>query len=257
MLFPFDLILTAAPPDTREAAALTRRVAHLAYRVGPGLSLLRGSIGASMRGGLMALSDEDCDGQPGDTEALCHEVLRECSARNFEGVVADFEQTCAPQLEPFVERLAPALRQRRLSLYVTPLYAGLAEDATVIIPTALVSGSLRERLAQAREHFGPRLALELERIARDITLPDAQGQGLRLDRDQLHALAEGRQVFFSRELCSHYFTYKDRKTQQTHFVLFDDAQSLLKKMSLASGMGIREGFLLYPDAKGIWETLNA
>lgn len=255
MLFQFDLILTASPQDTRAATQLTHRVAHLAYRVGPGLTLLRGSIGASMRGGFMVLSDEGYDGSHGQVDALCREVLRECNARGYEGVVADFEQAFAKQLDQFVEMCAPQLKQRGMLLFVNQRYAQLSTDSHVIISTAMVSGSLRQRLAQAQERYGPRLAIEIERIARDITLPDAQGQGVRLEHADLDALSRDRQVFFSQELCSHYFTYKNRQTGETHFVLYDDAQSIMKKMQLATGMGIHEGFLLYPEAADIWQAL--
>ncbi len=255
MLFQFDLILTATPQDTRAASLLNGRIAHLAYRVGHGLTLQRGSIGSSMRGGLMVLSDDTYDGSRGDVSSLCREVLRECSARNFEGIVADFEQAYAQHLEQFVTECAPQLRQRGMSLFVNTRYANLSPDSRVIIPTAMVSGSLRQRLAQAQERYGHRLAIEIERIARDITLPDPQSQGARLDRAQLQALLDERQVFFSQELCTHYFTYKQPDTGETHFVLFDDAQSIMKKMQLSSSMGVMEGFLLYPEAADIWDVL--
>ena len=251
----FDLILTATPQDTRAAQALTRRVAYLAYGIGPGLVLRRGVIGSSMRGGYMVLSDDGYDGSSGDMADLCREVLRECAALGFEGVVADFEQAGSPSLESFVDQCAPDLKERGMKMFVSPRYADLTRDTRVIISTALVSGSLRERLWQARDRYGPRLAIEIERIARDITLPDASGQGRRLSPDELRALVKDRQVFFSGELCSHYFTYKDNS--ETHFVLFDDAQSILKKIRLAAGMGVSEGFLLYPEAADIWEELMA
>jgi len=256
MSVPFDLILTATPQDTRAAQALSRRVAHLAYGVGPGLTLRHGLIGSAMRGGFMVLSDDGYDLSPGDISALCRDVLRECGARGFEGVVADFERARAPSLEPFVERCAPALKDMGLKLFVTPRYAELSRDSRVVVSTALVSGSLKERLREARERYGPRIAIEIERIARDITLPDADGQGRRLEPDELRALTKGRQVFFSSELCSHYFTYKDGESFATHFVLFDDARSILKKIQLAAELGVSEGFLLYPEAADIWNEIR-
>jgi len=252
----FDIILTAAPQDTRAAQALSRRVAHLAYSVGPGLVLLRGSIGSSMRGGYMVLSDDGYDHSTGDMSALCRDVLHECGIRGYQGVVADFEQTGPLSLAPFVEQCAPALKERGLKLFVSLRYASISKDSWIIIPTALVAGSLKERLRKARERFGPQLAIEIERMARDITLPDSEGQGRRLEKQELQQLASERQVFFSGELCSHYFTYKDRENGQTHFVLYDDAQSILKKIHLAVGMGIAEGFLLYPEAADIWNELT-
>jgi spore germination protein YaaH len=64
-------------------------------------------------------------------------------------------------------------------------------------------------------------------------------------------------VFFSNELCAHYFTYMNRDSG-AHFVLFDDVGSIQKKLSLAEEMGIRRFFLFYhqmddllPDILGV------
>lgn len=234
---------------------LSGRVAHMAYGVGPGLRLLRGQIGASMRGGLMLLTDMDCDGCHGDVPAFCQEVVRECVTRNFDGLIADFEQPSHRQLEQFIAETAPLLQKKGMTLYTTPRYAHCSNDSRVIIPSALVSGSLRGHIAAAQTRYGGhRLALEIERLARDITLPDARGQGDHIDRERLQALAAERQTFFSQELCTHYFTYKDAQGF-THFVLYDDGQSIMKKVQLAARMGVTEGFLLYPEAVDIWPLL--
>ena len=55
-----------------------------------------------------------------------------------------------------------------------------------------------------------------------------------------------RQVFFSPDLCAHYFTYMSRETG-AHFILFDDGESLEKKRTLAQELGISRFFLLYPE----------
>ena len=52
--------------------------------------------------------------------------------------------------------------------------------------------------------------------------------------------------FFSSELGARYFTYKDEE-ERTHFVIYDDPGTFRYKMELALQMGIREGFILYPD----------
>ena len=59
--------------------------------------------------------------------------------------------------------------------------------------------------------------------------------------EQLHP-----SVFFSPDLCAHYFTYMSRETG-AHFILFDDGESLEKKRTLAQELGISRFFLLYPE----------
>ena len=84
------LILTAPPDQTRAAQRFGLPVAHVAYRVGGGPHLYRAGPPLPVRGGLMALDCAGFDGR-GDTGPLCREILRECAARGFTGVLCDFE----------------------------------------------------------------------------------------------------------------------------------------------------------------------
>ena len=55
-------------------------------------------------------------------------------------------------------------------------------------------------------------------------------------------------VFFSQELCARYFTYMSRESGG-HFVLFDDGETLVKKMEVSQKLGVRW-------AMGMWEDLG-
>ena len=67
-------------------------------------------------------------------------------------------------------------------------------------------------------------------------------------KQELNALLEERRpsVFFSNELCAHYFTYMSRENG-AHFVLFDDAGSIRKKLLTAQALGIDRAVLSYPQ----------
>ena len=54
---------------------------------------------------------------------------------------------------------------------------------------------------------------------------------------------------YAKELCARYFTY--RRGGQTHFVLFDDAGTLKRKMEMGQVLGIREGFLMLPEVEDL------
>ncbi|MDR0380508.1 MAG: hypothetical protein LBH86_00730 [Oscillospiraceae bacterium] len=244
-------IVAAVPADVRAASALGGRVAHLAYEVDPARALIRRRADLSARGGLMVLSDQT--GAPAerdeaaDVGALCQMIVRICAEHDFEGVVADFETPAHGRLEQLVAECAPILEAKGLALYVSAEYAHCARTCRVVFPCAPVSGSVRECLAAARERYeGRRLAPEWQRLACDIALPKGAGRGAPLTPQALAQRMAGRQVFFSQELCAHYFTYKSA-SGETHFVLYDDGQSLLKKLRLAAGFGIGEGFFLYPE----------
>ena len=150
-------------------------------------------------------------------------------------------------LQRAVAELGEALQRRGWPLYVPERYGAASDHACVLIPTALSGGSLEQRLAEAAEQYGPsRLALRIERLAQDFLLPSPTGEGVPLSRPALAEQLEerGGSVFFSHELCAHYFTYMT-KTDGAHFVLFDDAGSIRKKCQLGARMGISHAFVSY------------
>ena len=112
------LILTAPPAHSRAALRFGLPVAHAAYRVGGGPHLFRANMPISVRGGLMAL---DCVGFDGRGEAgpFCQEVLRECYARGYDGILCDFEGRPMPLLAEIVRTLAGLTQKRGWPLYVT------------------------------------------------------------------------------------------------------------------------------------------
>lgn len=246
------LILTAPPAAAREASSHGLPVGHMAYRVGPGAHLLRANIPINLRGGLMVVDGSGFDGR-GDAGSFCQQVLRECSARGFDGVILDFEGQPHPLLGQIVNRLGGLLSRRGWPLYVTEEYAGFSDQARVIIPSALSGGSLSQRLSEAAERYGAkRVALGVQRSAEDFTLPAPNGSGVPLSRQELARRIESRgaAIFFSDELCAHYFTYMSRQSG-AHFVLFDNAGSIRKKLQIARNLGLCACILAWPEVEDI------
>lgn len=242
------LHLLVPPQHQADAARYGLSTAHPAYRVGGGPHLFRTRLSTPLRGGIMVLDHQGFDGG-GKAEFFCQEVVRECAARSFQGLFCDFEGPVCPVLAQAVSIWAPTFRKRGWSLYVPRTYAAGVPDAKVVIPTALSGGSLRHHLREAVDAYGlERVVLGLEWSREDFTLPAKSGAGAPLSPAELTALLQKRRpnVYFSAELCAHYFTYMPTGGSP-HFVLYDNAFSMEKKLRLAAEMGITEGFLPYPD----------
>ena len=95
------------------------------------------------------------------------------------------------------------------------------------------------------------MALALEKTAEDFYLPSPTGSGHPLSPAQLESLKArlSPSIFFSSDLCARYFTY--RRGGQTHFVLFDDAGTLRRKIEMGQALGIREGFVMLPEVEDL------
>lgn len=253
-----SLLLLSPPGESREAAASGLPVAHLAYRVGGGAHLFRSDLSPLPRGGVLAMDAAGWDGR-GQSAVLVREVLRECDARGCSGVLCDFEGRPHPLLEEAVAALDGALSRRNWPLLVPEAYGRAAPRGRVMISSALSGGSLRQRLADVIDKRGAeRVALAVEWVCHDFSLPSPDGQGRPLQPEALQALMErwAPQVYFSDALCAHYFTYMSRESGG-HFVLFDDPASLRKKLQVAAQLGIPQAVVPYPQVSRCLDALLA
>lgn len=248
-----QVYLAVTPGEVQEAAGRGRgTLAHVAYRIGEGSTLLRRNLLLQTRGGLLSVSDRDAP-PVHDADALCAAVLRECGRRSYTGVLLDFESPPARDRLVFAERLSRTLSASRRTLYVPECCAKAAPEATPLLCTALSGGNLRERLREAAEVRGGanRLALDIQRLRMDFRLPAETGEGVPLTGAELEELMrrESPAVFFSPDLCARYFTYS--RNSETHFVLFDDAETLNRKLKAGREMGFSAAFFMWPEVRDV------
>ena len=242
-------LVTVPPQQLHRIQGWDVTPAHLAYRIGRGPHLFRSGGNLPLKGGLMVLDNQGFDAQ-GPVAPLCQEVVRECLARGFSGAVLDFEGRLPP-LEQIAAQLDDAFTRRGWDLFVPEAYGQNAPHARVMIPSALSGGSLSLRLEEAGERFGrDRVALALEKAAEDFFLPSPTGSGVPLSREELEQrLSRIRPaVFFSNELCARYFTYMSRESG-AHFVLFDDGDTLRRKMEVARKAGVSVFLAAWADVE--------
>ena len=148
-----SILVTVSPDRLREVQDLPVTPVHMAYRMGKGPHLFRVSGSAAPRGGFMFLDCRSFDGL-GPTPPFCQEVLRECMARGFTGVVCDFEAGRLPPLEQVVQELGNQCFRRSWTLLVPEQYGHCSPHAQVCISSALSGGTLVQRLREAQERFG-------------------------------------------------------------------------------------------------------
>lgn len=251
MAYNSDLILLVPVSNIRAAQEHHLTLAHMAYRIGGGPHLFRANLPVPVHGGLMVVDDAGFDGR-GEPGAFCQEVMRECSARGYSGVICNFERTITLSGR-IIGDLSGLLARQGWPLYVTEQYASYSDTARVLISSALSGGTLQGRLSEAVERYGaPRVVLAVERSAEDFFLPSHTGSGSPLTPEELQQRIEERApaIFFSNELCAHYFTYMT-KQNGAHFVLFDDGPSIRKKIHIARSLGITQCLLPYPEVVDI------
>ena len=248
-----QIYLAVTPAEAQEASRFRCSLAHVAYCIGPDSTLLRQNLLLQTRGGLLSVTDR---GAPfiASPERLSAAALRECGRRSYGGVLLDFEQPPAPDRLAFAETLARRLSPR--PVYVPESYAA-ASGAIPLICTAISGGNFVQRLQEAaagRDRAGG-LALDVQRLRMDFTLPAQSGEGRPLSGRELQDLLdrESPSVFFSQDLCARYFTYA--RDGETHFVLFDDADTLSQKLRTGGNMGFAAAFLMYTEVQDLLPKL--
>lgn len=242
-----------SPTDLPRLRSYALTPVLLAYQVGPGPRLLRSCSPVPVRGGLLGLGLGDAL-PPGDPAVFCRQAVQECQTRGASGLLADWDQF-SRALFQFTRQLGQSLERAKLCLVVPEAYAGVTGQASVLIPSALSGGSLEVRLREALDRHGPdHVILALQRVREDFILPCPGGRGTPLSSQELSRLLRRRPaVYWSRELCARYFTYRDQNA--VHFVLYDDSASLKKKLELAAHLGVRRVMAAWEEISDCGESL--
>lgn len=247
-----QIFLAVTPEETQSASQYHRALAHVAYRIGPDSSLLRANLLLKTSGGLLCISDRDAPVIE-DPNALCQAVLRECGRRTYQGVLLDFETSPQKDRIAFIQRLEHILNARRLPLYLPETHAAAASKSIPLICTAISGGNFKQRLQEAIQQRGDprRMALDVQRLCMDFRLPAPTGEGEPLNQETFEKLIrqEKPSIFFSPDLCARYFTYS--RNGETHFVLFDDAETLRQKLRLGNSLGFSAAFFMWPEIKDL------
>jgi len=249
------IYLAVAPEQLPQALRFTERIAHVAYRIGPDGRLAGRNLLPKTRGGLLVLEDWEC-GPVRDAAALCRDVWRECGNRGYGGVVADFTGEPSEDKAVFLEALGAVLSRNRMKFFVPESYGQCVGQAGVLICTAISGGVLRQRLEAAAQQFGPaRVSLDLQRLRMSFPLPCPEGEGTPLSGEALETLLHEREpsIFYSGDLCAKYFTCT--RGGESRFVMFDDADTLRRKIQLGRELGLNAGFLMYPETVDLLPAL--
>ena len=169
------------------------------------------------------------------------QIGEECARRGLRAVLAGFGHSPALETARFCDALLRLGLQPILTEYAWQAGCG----GEMLISSALSGGDLRTRLEEALGRSGG-LCLDLERLCRSFPLPCPDGEGDELSPRALAGyLRQGAKPSFSDELMCKAFTAK--VGGETRFILFDDRETLCRKVKLASSLGIRRCFLLYPE----------
>lgn len=246
-------VLAAAPQDLPCLHPFRHTLALVAYAVDEGGELMRSdALGAGMRGGLMGLMFHTRRFPRPD--GLCRAILQECRARNFEGVLADFEGERTAQSVFFFDTLGAQLAREGRRLFL-PLSQAVP-SAQLLVGTAVSGGTLEQHLSACIERFGVRrLSLDCQRLLMDFALPCRRGEGKPLTLREIEQLRlrVGSPVFFSGELCCNYFSYCENG--RAHFVAFDTADTIRRKLALAEQLGISTAFFMLPEIRDLTAEL--
>lgn len=240
------IFLVADAADAVHAEKTGVPCVRLVYRVGDSGTLQRAQTQLTVRGGLLGIYEA-----PGlnaaQPEKLARDIQAECGRRGYSGAVLDLEP--AQEQLPKLEALCAALARMGVRHFVPESVAPFAPEGKVIVSAAVSGGSFAQMLeALCRKYGAENLCLDLVRVCADFTMPSYDPDGRPLSQEEFRELRETYQAqgFFSPELCQKYFTYR-KQNGSAHFVLYDDADTVLQKLRLADKASVGWAFLLYSE----------
>lgn len=180
-----NIIVSATPGLDPVIRSLGTDVARYSYKIERGFRLYGARNTSS--GGLMGINFTNFSGG-GPASHLVSEIVRECRRKNFSGVIFDASGPTLP-LRSLCAQLEESLIDDGLDFFVPEPFADDCVSAKIMISSAISGGDFAQRLEDAAAAYGAsKLALEIERVRSDFTLPSLTGSGAVLSQSGLEDL---------------------------------------------------------------------
>lgn len=175
------------------------------------------------------------DGEIKYSAKLLKDIEYEYIQKGFEGIFVDASNA---QSSAFIYELDKLCYKRKIELYVPLEYEKSAENAKLVFKTEITGGDLSNILQYKKMQFGERLVTLVRKIQREFSIPNQNDTYI--DVEKLDTT--GRNVFFSENLYTNYFTYMKNENTCV-FTMFDDENSIEKKIELCKRCSILEVFV--------------
>ena len=251
-LAKIDIFLSTPAETAISAAQSCYQLSIMAYRIGRGFHLYRTALPPVNP----QIMDIDCAGFTGygPHELLTAEIIGECIHCGYTGINLGLSSKPTQPIVNFCLYLSKACQGHGITLYLPESFSSVCQDAMIIIPGQNIRGTYSQYLGSMCSRYGAqRLALELERIYMDFSLPSRSGVGSVLSERRFQEIYTG-SSFYSDALLANYTSYISGGN--AHIVLWNDGKSLSQKLSQAVSAGIGHAFLYYPHVSDILSEIR-
>lgn len=207
----------------------------LIYKIGNG-NLLKEKINYFFDNQIMGIYDENFSNEE-NIKKICDDILFDYNSLNFKGIYLDFNYENSVEL---VSKLDQYAYRNQIELYVPKAFAKVTNHAKIVIDMGISGGNISDILEYTKMEFGKdRVCAKISYNIRKFIVPNSQdSEGEILLNVDLH----DKEVFFSELLCTNYYTTMISE-DKCEFVIFDNIQSLYKKIEVLHKVGIKNIFM--------------
>lgn len=243
MEFTDQFIIAAAGKDAIEVQNAGLPCLNLAYSLTPRGGLQCDRMVSNPRRSILGISNVRHTKTCENPSLLSDDILSAVKRLGFSGVFADLEEPLAAGILPVLDAV---LHKHGIPLFVPCFKTVYTSHAFITIETAISGGIFREYVREYTETYA-HIAAQVTPVSAEFLLPAQDAAGTPVSREDIarRIREQNASVFFSSELCCNYFTFTDSE-QKGHFVIFDDARTLQKKVSILQEAGIGHIFIVYP-----------
>lgn len=156
MMYPsLRQFLLTPPQSLDQAQTWGLPLAHMAYQLDETGQLCQAPLPPHGKGGLMLVGVPTSPAGQCDPRRAVRDILTVCQGRGFGGVILDLEQPPTRFLSQLICGLEEGLTQRKRTLFLPESYGNYSDRASIYLTSAISGGSLRRRLEEAIDTYGP------------------------------------------------------------------------------------------------------
>ena len=215
--------------------------------------------------GNLLLSEKLCDNTFGDMmvvsmrnaeESVTLPIYDECKKRGYSAVFLDTDELPKSENSNIFSKVSATLEKRGLSTFCPLTFANICPRSVPVADGTITGGFFKDELANFKKKHR-RIGISISRIISRFEMPVSDADGVSLSPMEFKRFVQAfdGNIFFSPQLMTNYFLFSSG-SNKCEYILFDDADTISKKLRTAKELGFSDAFLVQREISDIARDIH-
>lgn len=240
-----NIYMLCSPEESTHSFKFPTYIGYFSYIARGKNLLLSEKFSDNTSGDMMVVSMQNAD------ESVTLPIYDECKRRGYSAVFLDTDELPKKENSNIFSKVSASLEKHGLSTFCPLAFANFCPRSIPVADGTVTGGVFEDELANFKKRHH-RIGISISRIISRFEMPVSDAEGTLLTPTDLRRFLQAfdGNIFFSPQLMTNYFLLSTCGSK-CRYILFDDADTISKKLRTAKKLGFSDVFLIQREISDI------